>query len=282
MLKDWLEEIQNPKIYNKFNVIGVTEKTPVNKKILDYLTGEIVNCYRNNKSLLRFGFKTKEQLYLHLNKHVFPSCKDKMSKNVKIGDFGEILTSIVIKEFRNLFVPIYKFRWKFNNNRSTFGTDVMAHNIGEKITDIIYYEVKTRSIKDNNIAIKAHNELLNDIPNESIAVFLQNYYVSIADIFEKEGVNDKADKYYTLADKYSDIVLNPKKYKKQFEIVVVTEAALFNDLILDKLEKLPPSNDLKNLSVSTVLIQNIKKTIEEAYSNAINIIWEEIKKYEQS
>src|SRR5690606_25940402 len=149
--------------------------------------------------------------------YIFPADSGLADKIVKPGDFGEILASMIVSYFEGLIVPINKLRWKFNNNRSVFCTDMIAHNDGDTIKDIYYYEIKTRqSIRKENgcyLTVNAHNSLLKDQlqANQGIADFLSRLSYEVRD--------------FDASLKYGDIVRNPTKYNPHFELFFIIEAA---------------------------------------------------------
>ena len=284
MIENWLKEQKRKTNLYSFNVVDISEKTSPEEDIFNYLGKETITAYRNIGLLKReYKSKSKEELIKYINDYVFPSESNAISngearlrKNVKQGDFGEILTMNIIEKFRGLEVPIYKLRWKFNNNRSTFCTDIFAHNRGEHITDLRYYEVKTRKTYVKQLGVQAHNSLKNDIPNEYIADFLQRYYYEFAEAYIERGFESEANKCYEISDKYGQIRNYPKNYTRTFEIVLLLEKSKYKENILEMLHTLPPS--IEPLEVTVILISNIKsiteKTYEKAFEHAMNIVYE--------
>lgn len=274
MILAWLvERIRSDNSY-LFNVIEILEKTNINNDIKKYLAKEICNAYRNLKNCKpSFINLPKEKFEQYLKSYVFPNIEDAQSigertirKNVRQGDFGEILASLIAKELRNLDVPMTKLSWKFNKNRSLFGTDLMSHNKGEKITDLTYYEVKTRTSYDKNIAVQGHESLLKDIPNEYIADFVMRYYLELAGNFELNGDNEQANKYREKSNQYLKILTNPEDYKRNFEIVLILEKHLFKEEILEILQQLPPN--LEPLTITIFSIVNLNNLTSESYELA--------------
>jgi hypothetical protein len=226
----------------------------------------------------------------YIENKVFPDIVEELPdflirKNTKQGDFGEILSTEIVKEFRDLEVPLYKFRWKFNNNRSLFCTDIFAHNKGQIITDLRYYEIKTKTTYDKQICVSAHKclEVEHDIPTEAIADFLSREAFSIAEKLNEEGVKidnpeliKEAEDYYEKCKKYNDVVNNPKEYKKSFEIILVIEKDKFNENILTTLNTLPAT--VAPLEVTVVLINNlgdlVNKSFKEATDYAVKYTYE--------
>ena len=270
MINNWLQEKFRDQQPYTFQIIDITEKAIRNEGIITYFGECTLNKYRNLNGLKKeYSSKTREDLIDYLTRYVFPTNENNFTKNVKQGDIGEILTIDIIEKFRNLKVPIYKMRWKFNNNKSVFCTDIFAHNNGAELTDLKYYEVKTKrsTTKIDELGINAYNSLKSDIPNENIADFISRYYTDKAETLFDAGLEDQADMFYDIAAKYDDIVQNPSSYNRSFEIVLIVERKLFKEDILVNLNDLPP--EIEPLEVTVILIDDLKKFVEESYDSAI-------------
>jgi hypothetical protein len=268
MIDKWLlHGSPKPEPYSTFTLINVAEKISPDTEIKKYLGEEFMKAHRDLE-FLKLIYKTepKEKLKEYLIKNVFADTTSQITKNVRQGDFAEVLASLIVTHFSKLTVPIQKLKWKFNNNRSVFCTDMIAHNSGKTITDIYYYEIKSRlgikkespakGIASNFITINAHNSLLKDETNsnEGIADYLSKYYF------------DKGD--FDKSTQYAEIVKSPKTYKRKFELFFVIESKTYLQDILDDLEKLPPS--LKPLNTTVVLIANLKGLVAEIHKAAID------------
>lgn len=265
MLNQWLTYTdKTPNPYGSFRVIDITEKSNPDADVMNFLGLEILNSFRNLGELkFRYEKSDKNELIAYIENYVFPSEINQIVKNVKQGDFGEFLASLIVNHFQKLIVPLHKMRWKFNKDRSVFCTDMIAHNSGEIISDLYYYEIKSRlninkekvGTDSNFVTINAHNSLHKDelAPNEAIADFLARHYFELGD--------------YDSAKKYSDIVKSPTSYKKNFELFFIIEKKNFQDEILKVLDELPPL--LNPLCVTIVLIDELSKIVKDTYSKAI-------------
>jgi hypothetical protein len=139
---------------------------------------------------------------------------------------------------------------------------MIAHNDDDIITDLYYYEIKTRlnpKIKEgagsarNYITVIAHNSLLKDeeSPTEAIADFLMREYIELGQ--------------YDQANKYKDIVLYPNKYNKNFELFFIIEKGNFVEEIVSELHSLPPT--LNPLNVTIIYIDNLNELVENCWEN---------------
>lgn len=288
MIRNWLrEKIRDSNKY-KFNIIDLEEIKDIDEEILNYLGKIILESYRKKEDLKRrFSSKSEEELRHYLYRQVFPNIKEfvkekrnQPAKNVMQGDFGEILTSDVARKIKDLHVPILKMRFKFNNNKSVFCTDIFAHNLGDEITDLTYFEVKTRinNKKENEhyIAYNAAKSLIKDQESdnsEAIADFLERYYYNLGETVYEAGNEEKAGEYFSLADKYGDIVLNSEKYNKNFEVVIIMDREKYNDCILTDLNELDFT--CGRLEITILLVENIKNL----YLKAFDYAYDYAKKY---
>lgn len=267
MITDWLSHTEkSPSPYGLFRVIDVVEKMSADQKICEYMAGEILSAYRNFEELkFRFENTDAATLKAYLLSHVFPADDYTLVRNVRQGDFAEVLSSLIVSYFQGLVTPLHKMRYKFNKDRSVFCTDMLAHNSGAVITDLYYYEIKSRldirkeeagGITDY-ITVLAHNSLLKDelTPNEAIADFLSSRY------YEQGN--------YDLSTQYNDIVLNASRYNRKFELFFIIEKGKFKDDILSALQNFPAT--LTPLSVTVVLIENLKELIEKTYKHALSV-----------
>lgn len=264
MINDWLEQTEiNPSPYI-FKIINISEKSVQNDDLKSYISREILNSYRGLDFLKQlYKDEPEEKLIEYLKNYVFPSNKNQISKNVSQGDFGEILANLIVTRFQNLVVPIQKLRLKFNRDRSVFCTDMIAHNEGNIIENIHYYEIKTRlQIRkeqvaeiSNHVTVNAHNSLLKDenAPSEGIADFISRRCYEMSD--------------YDNSLKYSAIVKNPNDFKRHFELFFIIDESKYKVKILEDLESLPPT--LKPLRVTIVLIKSLGRLIISARQKAI-------------
>lgn len=269
MIKTWLQ--RHPRDINSysFRVVDITESVQVDELIKDYLGQETLQQYRSFEFLKnKYQDESPDELVKYLRNYVFSSSYDRITKNVKTGDFGEILSTLIIEQFKNLKVPISKLRYKFNKDRSVFCTDLISHNLGDTIQDITYYEVKTRTSYSKQIGVKAYEGLLKDEqkPTEFIADFLDRLYFDKAETLEKAGSTEEAKIFYAISKQYGDIVKNPENYNRGFEIIIIMEASIFKEDILTELDTL--SISLSPLEVTIILVNELRDLVGETFEKA--------------
>ncbi len=280
MIEDWLKYEEKNDIGYVFRLMHITEnQSPPDDELIGYLQEKILYSYvPDGINYYKFHLEktiTEDEIRNYVKEQVIPKEETQFDKNVRQGDWGEILAALIVSKFQNLEVPINKLQWKFNKDKSVFGTDLIAFNNGDKIKDIHYYEIKTRLKPDlkegrepnrHYIAVLAYKSLLKDeqSPTETIADFLERLY------FEKED--------YNTASKFRDIVKNPHNYNREFELFLIVEKSKFErkaDEILGELNNLPPK--LEPLNVTVVLIDNLDSLIKNTWQDIENVLIERLR-----
>ena len=265
IIKEWLHHKEQENKYI-FKLIYITEENKPKDDLVSLLQEKIITSYRNI-DFYKYHLKnaSESEIRQYVTEYIIPSDKNQLVRNVRQGDWGEILSALIVAYFQNLEVPINKLQWKINKDKAVFGTDLIAFNKGEEIRDIYYYEVKTRlnpqnkegTTPDKNyITIIAHNSLFKDenASTETIADFLER-------LFFYQSNFDKANKF-------KDIVENPQKYTRNFELFFIIERKNFTELILEELHNLPPR--LVPLNVTIIFIDDLKKLIDNTWHDIEN------------
>ncbi|WP_167882446.1 Hachiman antiphage defense system protein HamA [Leptospira bourretii] len=267
-ISNWLTYKKRNRNFS-FEIIDVTEHNKVDQELIAFLQEKIIFSYRTLDFYKHhFGNDLNEkEIKSYLIEQILPKNESDLDKIVRQGDWGEIFAQVIVSEFTELSIPSAKLRWKINKDKSVFGTDLIAFNDSDTITDIYYFEIKTRykpNIKEGTtpnrhyIPTIAHQSLLKDAmsPTESIFNYLQMQY------YEKEDYNS--------AKKYSDLVKNSKLYSKIFEIFLILEKSKYQEKILEELENLPPS--LSPLNVTIVLIDNLQELVTKTWDDIENTL----------
>ncbi|MCK4359765.1 MAG: DUF1837 domain-containing protein [Candidatus Cloacimonetes bacterium] len=260
MIEEWLNYQEQEDKY-VFKLIHVTEEINPDNDLIKHLQEQIITSYRNI-DYYKFHLEdaSEDEIREYVKNQVIPGDNNQFDRNVRQGDWGEILSALIVSYFQNLEVPINKLQWKLNKDKAVFGTDLIAYNKGEEIKDIYYYEIKTKldpKIKVGKIpnrfyiTVIAHNILLKDelAPTESIAEFLERLF------FEKSE--------FDKAKKFKDIVKNPQNYNRNFELFFIIENSNFTENILEELNNLPPQLD--PLKVTIIFIDKLKQLVENTW-----------------
>lgn len=281
---DCIVPIQGPETNTEFSIerFGLNVS---NQEYLPDLLGKLLLSSYRSKKLLREQYRQQDQelLIKYLEDYVFPTDREgrthsKPETSVRSGDFAEVILNKIAIEKHGLTVPFEKMMWKMRNDRSSFCTDIFAHNIGQ-IRDLHYYEVKLRqalrkeSSKRRNgnffVSVIAHDSLARDqdVPSEQIADILRRKYFENSEVFEASGDFQKSAENRNLSVEYGKIVDNQNQYARHFcvGLVLDSDKAYSNEIIKD-LEELPP--ELKPLKVTLVLLPDIQNLIVSSFKCA--------------
>ena len=262
MIEKWLQYKEQKSKYI-FRSIYVSEKNKPDLEVIEHLQEQIITSYRNI-DYYKFHLEGSSEVEIrnYILTQIIPANVTQFDKNVRQGDWGEILSALIVAYFQNLEVPINKLQWKLNKDKAVFGTDLFAYNKGDVITDLHYYEIKSRLNPKNKegthpkrfyITVIAHNSLLKDetSPTESIAEFLERLF------FERKD--------YDEAKKFKDIVKNPDKYNRNFEMFFIIDNKNFDKAILEDLNNLPPKLD--PLKVTLIFIEDLEVLVQNTWND---------------
>ena len=256
MIKDWLKHSQRSNHGYKFNIIDVSETEVRKEKLfLSWLAGELLIAYKSPEHLKRRYIKReKDELHKYLKNEVFPDLSNVIDKNVRRGDWGEIVSSLFLRDVMNLETALIKLRYKLNRKKSSFGIDVFGVQLDDagKVRSLCVCETKTKITYDKQIGVKAHESLyINDISsNITIADFMSTLYFS-------EG-------NYDLSDQFDEIVLQKANFPTDHHIFLVHEKSLWNEDIIIELDNLKVLN--QGLNFNVLLIDELDKLANHCFS----------------
>lgn len=278
MIEQYYSVKQNDSQTYSFSFICITEDKRKDIVLIKELQKEIIRAYRNPRFLQRKkGHLDRKQLIDYINKKVIPRELTNFDRAVRYGDFGEVFASLLINYFENKD-SFNKLQWKYNKDKSVFGTDIVAFDNKNNPTEIGYYEIKTRenslkkeeidkikvgdskkSIKDY-ITVIAYKSLEKDMNSdtESILDYMSRLYENANDL-------DKSDLFSELADGVRPI-------NKVYAIYIITDSKINKknySILLSSLNNIPLT--INPLSVNFVFIDNLKSLMKDTWKNiAIN------------
>jgi hypothetical protein len=272
-ITDYFDSDHENTVRFSFSIVRVTSKRDPDTAFINYIKDRIIFAYRPFK-FYQNHFRpsaTDDEIRNYVKEQIIPSDDFRLDRNVRQGDWGEILAALIVTYFQNLKVPINKLQWKFHKDKAVFGTDLIAFNKDGDIKDIHYYEIKTRQNphqKEGNkkerhyVSVWAYKSLEKDAnsPTSSIANFLELLY------FEKNDFEN--------AGKFTDIVRNPQNYKSYYEIFLIVEQKKFTEMILDALDEFPPI--LSPLNVTLVFVDGLKELVEKTWQDIEEVLVQKI------
>jgi len=112
---NWLSLTGNARTYS-FDVREFGDNPNV-ADVSQKIGHRIFESYRDPDYLKElFKDENEDALFTHLENYVFPAKRDGSANGitsiVKIGDFGEIVSSEIVSQVDNLEVPLKKMMWK--------------------------------------------------------------------------------------------------------------------------------------------------------------------------
>jgi Cap4 SAVED domain len=254
MIWEWLEEKERKSHKFSFHIIDLTETSiRAHQQFPSWLASELLVAYKDPAHLkYRYGQRERQELRDYLSTEVFPPTTTTLEKNTRRGDWGEIVTGLVLRDIRKLETTLIKLRYKLNKKKSSFGIDVFGVQTDSsgKIVGLCICETKTKITYDKDIGCKAYNSLMS---NDTSAI------ISIADFMSTIYFNAGR---FDLVDQFDDIVVQKAKFPTEHHIFLVHEKSLWNDEILMNLSNVP--NLLQGLKVNVLLIDELDDLVEKS------------------
>jgi hypothetical protein len=195
----------------------------------------------------------------YIENHILPAQTSGVKGLARIGNFGEILSSMLLMNFQGFSVPIYKLRYREKKSWAMKLTDLCLINRDETLVKplICYGEVKTKSSQYNsNLGIEGHNSLVKDDALQDPEIL--KFFCTI--LYNSNKFEE--------ANFFSRLRLGKIAYDKQYYLFLVHEKETWRDEVLEKLDTHPIDNRLENFCVSVILIQELRKVIDESYARA--------------
>jgi len=256
MIKEWLNSTSRKNHSFKYNIIDV-EETVIRgeEKFPLWLAEELLFAHKNPEHLKRrYANKDKSELRSYLSDEVFPQLTKVLDKNTRRGDFGEIISSLILRDVHQLETALTKLRYKLNRKKSSFGIDVFGVKIDEKgkVSSLCICETKTKITYDKQIGVKAHDSLfVNDISSIiTIADFMSTLYFS-------EG-------NYELSDQFDEIVIQKAAFPTDHHIFLVHEKCKWNEDVLSVLDDLEGLT--QDFTINVLLIDDLDNLSNHSFS----------------
>ncbi|GAB6178836.1 hypothetical protein JCM14036_01550 [Desulfotomaculum defluvii] len=256
MIREWLVYTNRNNQQYKYNVIDISE-TDIRKVngFPTWLARELLLAYKNPDHLKRrYSRRDKRELRDYLVNEVFPQVTEVIDKNVRRGDWGEIITSLYLRDISQLETALIKLRYKLNRKKSSFGIDVFGVKLDQsgKVCGLCVCETKTKITYDKQIGVKAYNSLFS---NDISAI------ITIADFMSTLYFNEGK---LELADQFDEIVLQKANFPTDHHIFLVHEKKLWSEDVLVELNNL---QDLKQgFNVNVLLIDELDNLAKNSFS----------------
>lgn len=251
MIAEWLQK--KPEGSYSFPVDRFKEAAARNTAILEYLGGKVLESYLPEDifqmELQRVGNENIPQVIR--NEHL-PS-----SPTTKRGEFGEILTHLILVDVYGYLVPIYKLHGKEHKDMPMRTTDVIAFKIHDKerARDRLFLcEVKVRTSADNDVAEEAYNKLSSEVTTR---ISLGLTYIAKRLLQENNlGLLAEINRF---RDEYSN-----SEYEKHPELYLVFDTAIWRDSVIARLDG---HVDLPRFKCRAVLVKKLRELVNQVYEN---------------
>jgi hypothetical protein len=253
----WLNAPIKEKKKYKYSLYRITKKADKTTTLIKDLQKDLLYSYREKKFLKSNIFTLSERKIRKYINGIIPKDSTSITDNVRTGDFGEVLVKLIVSFFYG-YKAYNKLKFKFNKDRSVFATDLVAFDDVNDPHSIYYYEIKTRKTlnKENGFYITeiAYNSLEKDDDN------------CVQPILDFMAQRFSESKKKELSIKYSELALNRKKVKSNYEIFVLT-----NDINENKISKICKALDnmnlkLKPLTLTLVLVPELYSIRDEVWN----------------
>ncbi|WP_349673091.1 Hachiman antiphage defense system protein HamA [Lacrimispora sp.] len=261
MINSWLNQTERLGHKYKFAIIDINEQMKINDDVKNYLALSLLQQFRDIRHLKRmFEHEPKSKLISHVQNNIFPAIDTsvalkirQLNKNVRQGDWGEVLTSCVALDMRRVNAPVRKLRYKLNKEKSLLGIDVLAfeEDVSKNLIKAILYESKTRITYKKKIGIEAYESIYNNSSKAfaDMLNFISNFY------YEKED--------FEMSDKYDALIKEPNSINMDYHSFIIMEKGLWKSDILDCLDDEIVKFD--DVYINILLIDNMKNLIDETY-----------------
>lgn len=267
MIKDYFSIKENDSHKYNFSFIRITEDKPKDDALILELQKSILRAYRTPNFLQRKKRNLdRDGLKKYIQKNVIPNKITNFDVAVRYGDFGEIFASLIIKYIQNK-EPFTKLRWKYNSNKSVFGTDIVAFDSLDNPREISYYEVKTRENALKKEKEKEENKFITVIAYKSLEQEKFSDKESILDfmsrLYENEG-------NYGKSDIFSDLVDDARVVNKTYEVFIITDSRILSKdytPLLQTLNTIPKT--ITPLSLTFIFIDKIKELMTETWDSIV-------------
>lgn len=260
MIKQYFSEKENDSQKYNFHFISITEDKPKDAALICELQKSILRAYcdpkflqQKRRNLDRTGLEN------YILKNVIPKAITNFDLAVRYGDFGEIFASLIIEYIQGK-ETFHKLRWKFNPDKSVFGTDIVAFDSLDAPKEITYYEVKTRQNPLNKeagefITVIAYKSLEKDMNSntEAILDFMARLYCETGE-YDKSNI-------------FSDLVDGANIVNKNYEIFIITDSHILSkdyEKLLSILNSIPKT--INPLSVTFIFIDNLKELMTDTWN----------------
>ena len=247
-LREWLEVEELGDF--TFNAECWTERECDQDALIDALGREITTNYADRAWLeRRLACMGYERLAAHVRATVLLS-----AGNTRTGDFGEIVSTLMLRRHKGFFVPLLRLRYKDSPGGTQRLLDIVAFKFRDPPdrTVIAISEVKTRTNSAPSIAAEAAGQLAGAVKDLPLSLSFMDRRLTA------EGKHFLADRVAALLDPDARFVLEQ-------HVFVVTDSDAVHADTLHRLDDEPSASEI---TASLVLLDGLAQLIADAYDSA--------------
>lgn len=268
------KEIDTPEY--DFSFVCITEDKEKDDELICELQKNILKAYRSPSYLQRKRRNLdRKGLEDYIQKKVIPNKITNFDLAVRYGDFGEVFASLIIEYIQGREV-FHKLRWKYNPNKSVFGTDIVAFDSLDNPTAITYYEVKTRENALTKEDVFRKKEGDTEIIEKDFITVIAYKSLEKDILSDKESILDYMSRLYEQSneleksDLFSDLVDGVRTVNKTFEVFIITDSKILSKDYKQLLHALNTTPKIVSpLSVTFIFINKIKELMTETWNSII-------------
>ncbi|SRR6266571_144400 len=171
------------------------------------------------------------------------------------GEFGEVLTNAILREFFGYTIPVEKLRSAITSDQSLPSTDTIGlKRGGSGLTEVCFVESKFRTSKSKNAAMQGYGQLRHD------------YSKSIPDmgIFILKSLFEKKDPFFDDFFSYLNDRTRTTSEIESFHLGLTWEKEQWSEDTLQRLED-EVSNDMPRLAVHLVRLSQLASLVDELF-----------------
>ena len=165
MLQAWLfEKSRENRIGYSFLEFAEKQDICANLKSSDMESESILNYLRDSLISDKIDPKLLQSTFQELglgyvSEHIIATLIPK-EKTLQLGDFGEVLTELILEGFCDYCVPVKKRRYAFHGDESLPSHDGLAFKVADnQIKEVCFIESKLRNVSDYKAIGKAYEGL---------------------------------------------------------------------------------------------------------------------------
>jgi len=252
LLESWLSIAEDHEDkYDAFSLIRISEFQPPSEECCIFLSRKLTEELVSIELLIGYSNTLGWDKTSELLANMVPA-----QWTNKLGDFGEMLSGILLEEFHNLQLPVRKLRYKISSGQTLPSTDIVAFKINdeEHIEEVHFVEVKARNSKDSYMALEAYSQL-QEAYHSNLPPIL--HFIAQRLIEQNSPLAPKFMRYLGARVDSSEL--------DRFHICLICDQEHWAESILSNLDQI--EIDIHPMTVHGVVIGDLKGLVDTLFSS---------------